>query len=501
MKRNAKKNGHGRRSHGSGTLERRKGFWLARWTVDGRRFSQALGTADRAEAERRLAAITAPFRLATDEERLQLMAAKIEGTRQERKRIEDEAPAVRIADAWDIYAESPERPETSEKYQADGAARWRTFASFMAERYPAVTELRHVTREHAAAFMAEYGKTRSAYTYNVTREQALRLWAFMADQPGAKLPPAAPCPFEKIARRRNAPTPRRALTADELARVCSYVKGEYRALFAIGIYTGLRLKDCCLLKWGERRPPPPSRHRHPVQDGAARQGCIYPDTPRLVRRAGGNARAEAARVRAAEDRGGLSRRGHTLGQGGGDIQGLRHRDADGRRTGRRAEALHSRLPFPAAHLRVNGRERGSAAGGCAEDRRARLAEDDRALLPRNYSRPKRRRLPAAGRAGGNAAADSRPPPAVGTGGRIGGNVRPRPLQGRRRRPAPLRRGGRYGILDATRKVRNGGDHRRAVKRDNGRQTDGAERVEGRFRRAGGNETDGPTRQGFGGRRT
>lgn len=250
MKKNAKKSGRGRRSHGSGTLERRRGFWLARWTVDGRRFSQALGTADRAEAERRLAAITAPFRLATDEERLQLMAAKIEGTRRERKRIEDEAPAVKIADAWDIYAESPERPETSEKYKADGAARWRTFASFMADRFPSAKELRHVTREHAATFMAEYGKTRSAYTYNLFCEEARRLWAFMADHPGAKLPTAAPCPFARIARRRNAPTSRRALTADELARVCSYVQGEHRALFAIGIYTGLRLKDCCLLKWG-----------------------------------------------------------------------------------------------------------------------------------------------------------------------------------------------------------------------------------------------------------
>lgn len=191
MQKNTKKNGRGRRSHGSGTLERRRGYWLARWTVDGKRFSQALGTADRAEAERRLAAITAPFRLATDEERLQFMAAKIEGTRRERRRIDEEAPAVRIADAWDIYAESPERPETGEKYKADGAARWRTFASFMADRFPAVEELRHVTRAHAAAFMAEYGKAHSAYTFNLFLEESRRLWAFMADQPGAKLPAAA----------------------------------------------------------------------------------------------------------------------------------------------------------------------------------------------------------------------------------------------------------------------------------------------------------------------
>ena len=43
---------------------------------------------------------------------------------------------------------------------------------------------------------------------------------------------------------------RRELTVDELRRVCEGTKGELRTLFAVGIYTGLRLGDCALLDWG-----------------------------------------------------------------------------------------------------------------------------------------------------------------------------------------------------------------------------------------------------------
>lgn len=239
-----------RRGRGGGTLEKRGGCYLARWTVGGRRFSQSLHTADRREAERRLAEIVAPFNLATDAERLEHFAAKLDGTRRRMAEIEAAAPAVRIADAWDIYAESPERPETGEKYAEDCANRWRLFADYMAKHYPDAPELRQVTRQHAAAFMADYGRTRSATTYNLFIQSARTLWRFMADYPGAKIGGAG-CPFDRIARRRLNTVSRRALTADELVRVCNSTSGEMRLLFAIGIYTGLRLKDCALLTWGE----------------------------------------------------------------------------------------------------------------------------------------------------------------------------------------------------------------------------------------------------------
>ena len=43
---------------------------------------------------------------------------------------------------------------------------------------------------------------------------------------------------------------KRDLTQEELSEVCSTAKGNLRYLFAVGIYTGMRMGDACKLKWG-----------------------------------------------------------------------------------------------------------------------------------------------------------------------------------------------------------------------------------------------------------
>ncbi len=43
----------------------------------------------------------------------------------------------------------------------------------------------------------------------------------------------------------------RELTIEELRQVCSAATGELRTLFAIGLYSGLRLADAVTLQWGE----------------------------------------------------------------------------------------------------------------------------------------------------------------------------------------------------------------------------------------------------------
>jgi integrase len=44
---------------------------------------------------------------------------------------------------------------------------------------------------------------------------------------------------------------RRELTVDQLRKLCQSATGEMRVLFAIGIYSGLRLRDCATLRWDE----------------------------------------------------------------------------------------------------------------------------------------------------------------------------------------------------------------------------------------------------------
>src|SRR5206468_8307677 len=78
-------------------------------------------------------------------------------------------------------------------------------------------------------------------------------------------------PWEDIQRKRIATHSRRELTVDELKKICKAATGELRTLFALGIYSGLRLGDCAALRWGEvdlprgliRRVPNKTARRNP----------------------------------------------------------------------------------------------------------------------------------------------------------------------------------------------------------------------------------------------
>ena len=58
-------------------------------------------------------------------------------------------------------------------------------------------------------------------------------------------------PFEHIERKKLRTAERRELTTEEMRRIVEAASGEMRLLFAVGLYTGLRLGDCCTLRWSE----------------------------------------------------------------------------------------------------------------------------------------------------------------------------------------------------------------------------------------------------------
>ena len=115
-----KGNGHKgkERRKGAGTLEKRGRVYIARWTVDGKRYSQSTGTNDKREAEAKLAEFVAPFQLRDKAERLEAFTGKLRGVQERIRDFEESLPALRIADAWDAFIKSPNRKDTA------GAARF-----------------------------------------------------------------------------------------------------------------------------------------------------------------------------------------------------------------------------------------------------------------------------------------------------------------------------------------------------------------------------------------
>ena len=121
------------------------------------------------------------------------------------------------------------------------------FVDWMAVHYPEAKEMRQVSRDVAAAFLADFGAKVSPNTYNKYVSLLRLVWRTIGEEAKCGLNP-----WDGVRRKVQPKTNgRRALTVDELAKVTADLTGEMRLLFAFGIYTGLRLGDCALMEWGK----------------------------------------------------------------------------------------------------------------------------------------------------------------------------------------------------------------------------------------------------------
>lgn len=239
---------HGR-GKGCGSLERRaSGVYLARWTVDGKRYTQNTHTKDKVEAAAILAKLVEPFKLKDTAARLAVIQCRMDGIKGRLAEIEREAPAMKLANAWGAYLRAPDAPRLSDERAAMFKARFGHFVDFMERRHPEADELRKVTRGQVAEFvatLADYAADTANSHIRICRD----VWRKLKDEPAAKMDGESGGVWDGVKYYRGKGAMRRALTHEELERVCGYVKGETRLLFAIGIYTGLRLGDCALLTW------------------------------------------------------------------------------------------------------------------------------------------------------------------------------------------------------------------------------------------------------------
>ena len=244
------------RANGQGSLERRRnGIYVARWMVDGIRFSRSTGERDRKVAEKRLHEFMEPFRLGNERDRAAHFAMLAQTREDELKALEEAQPAMSLEDAWKAYETSAERPDCSERTLFGYRRMYAAFLEWLKGHDPSVAEIRQVTRIHAEAYAQHLRETRSATTHNNNIATLKAVWRTVSDGDGARpqgmQARIAENPWERIRRRsQHESHTRRELTVEELHRVVEPLEGEMRTLFAIGIYTGLRLGDAALLDWG-----------------------------------------------------------------------------------------------------------------------------------------------------------------------------------------------------------------------------------------------------------
>ena len=240
-----------RRKNNTGTLEKRGDKWLARWYIltpqgSRQRLSKVLKASSIEEARKELRELTDGDALISREREIEKNLVALEGVRAELQKFNDSKPALLLAGMFEAYRKHPNRPQCGAATLTRYEQQAQKYVDWMAEHYPAAQEMRSVSREMAAAFLSSLSNRVSANTYNKYASLLRLIWRTVGED--------ARCvanPWEGVKRKAQPKSNgRRALTVEELARVTANLVGEMRLLFALGIYTGLRLGDCVLLDWG-----------------------------------------------------------------------------------------------------------------------------------------------------------------------------------------------------------------------------------------------------------
>jgi len=253
-------------------------FWI-QYTLNGKRKRHALTGTDgkpitnlrKAEAERKR--LTAPLRAGKRADQIQaLTAALAQAEAVEVQAVEDAAPVLPILEAWEAYIKNPDRPDTGEQTLADYAGHWKRFCKWIEKAAPELHSLREITPKTAQDYAATLnGGTVSPNTYNKHTGFLKLFFRVLLDDAGLK-----ENPFEKIRKKNLKTNTRRELTLAELKEILEAADGDLQTLLYLGTFTGLRLGDCCTLKWGEtdldrglirRIPNKTAKNRKPVLIG------------------------------------------------------------------------------------------------------------------------------------------------------------------------------------------------------------------------------------------
>ena len=210
------------REKGTGNLQQEKsGRWTVRIGINGRRLSRSARTTDRDKAEKFLERFLAPLGLGVVK--------------------------LPLAEAWHHYEMSPKRRDLARSTLESKRIVWMGFARWMEHNHIEIGHLAEVTETAVAEYLAEFRCHHSASTYNghvcVLRE----IFRVLADKAGITHDPWA-----GVCLKADDSISRRELSLDEVERLynaASKEGKEWKLLLMTGIYTGMRLGDCCRLKW------------------------------------------------------------------------------------------------------------------------------------------------------------------------------------------------------------------------------------------------------------
>lgn len=228
-----------------------KGPYYVQFRFEGKTYIKSTGETSERKAEKKRDEIVAPFQARQAATVQRNMIHRLSDMEAEANQLDAAAnPPPAIAAIWNRFLASPSRPDSGEATLRGYEIIWRRFASWLADRHPEVEHLHAVTPAMAAEYAADLSAAKvSASTYNQHRNLLRMVWRVMADD--SRLPVNV---WDRIMPKKlNAlATRKRALTPAQFEALLAAVESDqdFHDLFTLLAWTGQRLADIVLLKWG-----------------------------------------------------------------------------------------------------------------------------------------------------------------------------------------------------------------------------------------------------------
>ena len=161
---------------------------------------------------------------------------------------------VKLENVWELYINSPSRPQSSDGTLGNYKRNWNHFKIWLSFEHPSVLSISQIDSEIAKDYAEKlWNEKISANTYNYHIGALKLIFRILGDKAGIDHNP-----WLSITRKVEHKQSRKELSESEVLTVLEtfdddsfYLlnKDEMRVIFNIGIWTGLRLIDCVLVEW------------------------------------------------------------------------------------------------------------------------------------------------------------------------------------------------------------------------------------------------------------
>lgn len=192
---------------------------------------------------------------------------------------------ISIKKAWEVYLDSPNRPDSSENTLKGYMYMFKRFQKWLVNENQSVMKINHVTDDVAknySQYLWKLGGTERTFNAHV-KGMALILRVLNPDN-------LNPFRKENITRKIENQQGHKKLTEDQIVKILNSFnepdlkllnKKEMSVLFHIGAMTGLRLIDCCLLKWENILLPQQLIKCIPQKTKRIKRAAVIPITGKL----------------------------------------------------------------------------------------------------------------------------------------------------------------------------------------------------------------------------